>query len=150
MLFDFQDNDDLYNIDLDYFNLDKMKKLDFNTTKDSKIDLENGFYLGNAFPSIYEPYKNYKPKKVNGYSEQEKMLLRIQELDFLINDLSLYLDINPNDTKVFETFKKLNMELKGLKSRYYDKYEVLELCDDNKSKYTWIDEPWPWDGGYYV
>ena len=155
MLFEFNDNDDLYDLDLSYFNLDKMDKLDnnkysMNLKNSNDLDLENGYFLGNIFSNIYDPYKNYKPKKINSYSEQQKMLVRIYELDFIENDLALYLDIHPNDTKVFEIFKRVNKELENLKKKYYEKYEVLELICDNKSKYTWIDDPWPWDGGYYV
>ena len=99
---------------------------------------------------MYKPYKNFKPKKINAYSEQQKMLLRIQELDFIINDLNLYLDVYPNDMKCYELFKKYCLELESLKKKYEEKYQVLELINDTKGKYTWIDEPWPWDGGKYV
>ena len=78
------------------------------------------------------------------------MLLRLQELDFILNDLNLYLDLNPNDTRVFETFKRVAKEYDILKKRYYESYQVLELCYDTKNKYTWDSNPWPWDGGYYV
>ena len=51
-----------------------------------------------------------------------------------------------------ETFddKFERMKLDELKKKYYEKYQVLELCKDTKDKYTWINEPWPWDGGYNV
>lgn len=159
MLFELNDNN-IYDIDLDYYNLNKVD-LDLYDNKNfydikkeypkkNNIDIEKGFYLGNLFIDTYKPYKNYKPKRVNCYSEQQKLLLKIQELDFIINDLNLYLDINPKDTKMFEIFKKYCLELDNLKKKYYEKYQVLELCKDTKNKYTWISEPWPWDGGYYV
>lgn len=163
MLFEFKDND-LYDLNLDYFNLNKMDKINYgmdsNINLDKKyymqnkmnsdLNLENGFYLGNLFSDLYDPYKSYKPKKIVGYSEQQKMLLKLQELDFIINDLNLYLDLNPNDKKVYEIFKTKALEYDALKKKYYEKYQVLELCKDTKEKYTWIDNPWPWDGGYYV
>ena len=168
MLFDLN-NPEEYSIDLDLFNLkneDNMKytkdykNYDDNMkyTKDykkfddksDKLDLENGFYLGNIYVDLYKGYKNYKPKKLNAYSEQQKMLLRIYELDFILNDLNLYLDLYPNDTKMYELFKKSAMELNMLKAKYDEKYQVLELCKDVNGKYTWVDNPWPWDGGIYV
>ena len=152
MLFELDsENSDILN-NLDYFNLNKMdNKYNQNSnSKDGKIDLENGFYLGNIFVDTYKPYKNFKQKKINAYSEQEKMLLRIQELDFILNDLNLYLDINPNDSKVYNLFKKTALELESLKEKYEEKYMVLKLIDDTKGKYTWINNPWPWDGGLYV
>ena len=179
MLFELNGKDN-YDVDLDYFNLNNNDKVynfiedyknsNFNNYKNdkNKIDLENGYYLGNIFIDTYKPYKNYKPKKINAYSEQQKMLLRIYELDFILNDLNLYLDINPNDDNMFNKFKKTAIELNNLKDKYNEKYQVLELCKDVNSKYTWLDNPWPWDmdtninnkrvddlnsfmnGGYYV
>ena len=151
----FELNDNMYDINLDYFNLDKMNmnnNINYSNKnyKNSNIDLDNGFYMGNIFSKTYKPYKNYKSKKINAYSEQQKMLLRIMELDFIINDLNLYLDINPNDMNMYEIFKKHTIELNNLKEKYYNKYQVLELLEDNKEKYTWVKNPWPWDGGYYV
>ena len=155
----FELNND-YNIDLEYFNLDKYdnykmnkyEKKDYNLNKYKKneMDLENGFYLGNLFTNTYEQYKNYKPKKINAYSERQKILLKLHELDFTLNDLNLYLDLNPNDMDVYEKFKKTAIEYDNLKKKYYDKYQVLELCSDTKNKYTWYNNPWPWDGDYYV
>lgn len=175
MLFELNGKDDL---NLDYFNLNNKDKVNYNfiedyennnSKNDKSIDLENGFYLGNIYVDTYKPYKNFKPKKINAYSEQQKMLLRIYELDFILNDLNLYLDINPDDNNMFELFKKIAKELNNLKDKYNDKYQVLELNKDIKNKYTWLDNPWPWDmdttnfkeqrivediyykdGGYYV
>lgn len=144
--FDFKKYDFNYNnydVDFNNYVYDKNKRI-------VNVDLEKGFYLGNIFIDSYDGYKNYKAKKINAYSEQQKMLLRIYELDFILNDLNLYLDINPNDKRLFEIFKKCAMELDVLKKKYYEKYQVLELCKDTKDKYTWISNPWPWDGGYYV
>lgn len=154
MLFELKnDNHDFYDMNLDYFNLNKIDMNKFENkyiSKNDNIDLENGFYLGNIFSDMYKPYKNYKPKRVNAYSEQQKMLLRIQELDFIVNDLNLYLDVNPKDMRVYEIFKKHSIELERLKKQYYEMYQVLELLCDTNGKYTWINDPWPWDGGYYV
>ena len=155
----FELNNDNYDLNLDYFNLknnnnNKITKYDFkkeiNYENKNNIDLENGYYLGNLFVDTYKPYKNYKPKKINAYSERQKMLLKLQELDFILNDLNLYLDINPNDRNIYETFKKTALEYDILKKKYYDKYQVLELCSDTKNKYTWYKNPWPWDGDYNV
>lgn len=114
--------------------------------RDNKIDLKNGFYLGNLFTDTYKPYKNKKAKKINAYSDRQKMLLRIFELDFILNDLNLYLDVNPKDNRVFDLLKKNAIELNKLKDEYNKKYQVLELCKDTNDKYTWLDNPWSWDG----
>ena len=150
MLFELN-NDYTYDMNLDYFNLNKYNiNNKINLNKNNEIDLENGYFLGNIFSNSYDQYKNYKPKKINAYSERQKMLLKLQELDFILNDLNLYLDINPNDMNMYETFKKTALEYDMLKKKYYDKYQVLELCSDINNKYTWYKNPWPWDGDYNV
>ena len=152
---------DNYNFDMNYFNIDTEgelnQKFDNNSISDmymmnneTKIDLKNGFYLGNLFIDLYKPYKNINPKKINAYSEREKMLLKIYELDFILNDLNLYLDINPKDKKIFDIFKTTALELNRLKDDYYKKYQVLDLCKDTFNSYTWLDNPWTWEDGANV
>ena len=139
-------NDMLFN-----FNMNNIKN--FDNYNNYIIELDNpydGYIKGNMYVNLYKPYKNYKPKKINAYSERQKMLLKLQELDFILNDLNLYLDINPNDMSMYEVFKKTALEYDMLKKKYYDKYQVLELCSDTKNKYTWYKNPWPWDGDYNV
>ena len=145
----FELDNDTFNLKDNYFNLTDMNNMDY-YNENNNIDLNNGFYLGNIFVNTYKPYKNYKPKRINAYSEEEKLLLRIYELDFILNDLNLYLDNNPQDKTTFEIFKKTAIELNSLKDKYYQKYQVLDLCKDTKNNYTWLDNPWPWDGGKNV
>lgn len=151
MLFELDDTNS-FDLKNNYFNLNEMNYMnnDFENYNDNNLDLDNGFYLGNIFKNTYKQYKNYKPKRINVYSNEEKLLLRIYELDFILNDLNLYLDIYPNDKKIFEIFKDTAKELNSLKDEYYNRYQVLDLCKDLKNKYTWLDNPWPWDGGKNV
>ena len=140
---------DDYNFDMNFFNLDNNinnNVYEMNImNNDEKIDLNNGFYLGNIFVNLYKPYKRINPKRINAYSEKQKMLLKIYELDFILNDLNLYLDINPKDDKMFDIFKNTALELNKLKDEYYKKYQVLDLCKDTNNKYTWLDNPWTWE-----
>ena len=111
------------------------------------LDHKEGLMLGNMYKDEYKPYKNYVQKKVTAMNEKDRMLLKIQELDFAINDLSLKLDINPNDTELYNLFRNYAMELKTWCDKYSKEFEVLELIKDVNGKYTWIKNPWPWDGG---
>ena len=143
-----------YDVKEDYYELNKINnildKVDNTVMNNEQIDLNNGFYLGNAFIDTYKSYKNYRPKKIDTYTEEQKILLHIYELDFILNDLNLYLDIYPDDKNIFDTFKTVARKLNDLKDIYYEKYQVLDLCKDLKNKYTWLNDPWPWDGGKNV
>ena len=106
-----------------------------------------GLNKGNLFPDSYIPYKKYVYTiKVNG--KREEMLLKIQALTFAIIDLELYLDLHPTETSKLELIRKYQKELNELKDIYSKEYNPLNLCDmNNKEKFTWINNPWPWDRG---
>lgn|SRR5574344_753282 len=134
------------------FNIDdeKLFKEYFNLEQDSNntqiLNPKEGLILGNMSYDMYKPYKNYKPRELVACSEQDKLLLRIRELAFAVNDLNLHLDVFPEDCQTYNLFKTYANELNRLIKEYSDKYEVLELNNDLKGKYTWYIGKWPWEG----
>lgn len=132
------------------FNIDdNMMLSDFFNMLPKKTQILNpkeGLILGNMFIETYKPYKNYKPCEYTACTEQEKLMLRIQELSFALNDLNLYLDINPNDTDCFNLFKTYAQELNRCKEKYENEYNVINLNDDVNNCYSWYKNPWPWEG----
>lgn len=150
MLFEINGNNSNFDdIAFEYFNLPKNYMNDYNgmSGMSNVLDPSNALMLGNSYKDEYKPYKNYQQKIITVNSQREKMLLKIQELDFAINDLNLKLDINPNNMELYNLFKKYALELKKLGEKYSQDVEVLELIKDVNGKYTWINNPWPWDGG---
>lgn len=145
MLFEINSNNSSFDdIGFEFFNL----PMDMSSTRPSSVvDPSTALALGNLYSDEYEKYKNYTQKRLVASNDREKMLLRIQELDFAINDLSLKLDVEPNNFELYEMFRKYALELKDLCEKYSKKYEVLELIKDTNGSYTWIKNPWPWDGG---
>ena len=124
------------------------------STESPKIfPVNEGFIRGNMYINEYKPYKNYTPMRLKGRNEREMLLLRIYELDFAINDFNLYLDLHPNDSRIYEEFKKCVKESKKLKSEYEEMYGPLCLTEDDYKNYKWDENPWPWDkmgGSMYV
>lgn len=106
-----------------------------------------GFMLGNMFKDEYDAYKNYKVQRLNATNEKGALLLMIYEFDFAINDLSLKLDLNPNDKELYELFRKFTMEEKRLVTMYENKYGPLELCESDYENYEWYKGKWPFEGG---
>jgi len=115
-------------------------------SKEEILTPEEGFIIGNMFYNLYQPYKNYKPQRITPKSEQEALFLKIQELDFAVNDLGLYLDLNPKNEKVLHLYKKYVKELRESMNLYCEKYEPLTVLDDYKEGFDWIKNPWPWEG----
>ena len=114
--------------------------------KDNTLySLDEGFLKGNLFKNLYDPYKNYEIKKIIPRTEEELLEYNIYKLCFAINDLNLYLDINPNDKEMYELFKKYVEQYKKYLHEYEMKHHVIELTDDTLGKYTWVNNPWPWE-----
>lgn len=139
MLFD---KDGFYNPILD-FKPEAVEVIDTNTTL---YDAKESLRLGNTFPSLYKPYKNYNPVKLKGSNERENCLLEIQMLDFVITDLNLYLDIHPNDEYVYRLFKQYVNDCKKKKEVYVKRFGPLSI-DDLSVGNDWSKGVWPWEEG---
>lgn len=117
-----------------------------NKKEDKKIyDLKEALRKGNLFPGIYQQYKNYVPREIKVSTEREKCLLEIQELDFSISDLNLYLDLNPNDKYLYDVFKRYTEECKKKKDYYTKVFGPLTL-NELTEDYEWSTGVWPWEG----
>ena len=111
------------------------------------FDCEEGFMYGNMFKNEYDSYKNYKPVKLESKTDVGKLLLMIYEYDFALNDLSLYLDLHPEDMEVYKLFKRYAEEQRKYVDIYEKKFGPMELDDSNYSNYLWYEGPWPFIGG---
>ena len=122
----------------------------FNVKNDNNVklfDYEEGFKYGNMFKSEYDSYKNYRPVQLESNTEVGRLLLKIYEYDFALNDLSLYLDLHPEDTDVYKLFKKYTEEQRKYVDMYEKKYGPMELDNSDYSSYMWDEGPWPFIGG---
>ncbi len=108
---------------------------------------KEGLMYGNMFRNEYDQYKNYHVTKINALTDKEELLLKIYEYDFALNDLSLYLDLHPDNDYVYNQFRKYTEESKKCIDLYEKKYGPLELCDSNYTSYMWEKGPWPFEGG---
>lgn len=121
----------------------------FNHDNSNNVNLyssKDGLILGNMFKDEFKGYKNYKPNKIIANSEKEELLLKIYEYDFALNDLSLWLDIHPDDNKIYNYFRKYTEELRELVKLYESKYGPMELDFSDYEKYQWYKGKWPFEG----
>ena len=84
----------------------------------------------------------------NNLTNQCEMLKQIQEVDFAIIDLNLFLDTHPNCAEALELFTKLSATSKSLKIDYQSKYGPLYVAKSSaQTPFEWV-EPcykWPWE-----
>ena len=107
---------------------------------------EEGFNKGNLYQNLYSKYKNHV-YKLNVSNKKDELLLKIQMYTFALKDLILYLDIKPTDQSILKEYTITKETLKELKENY--EKEFGPLCNTNveSDKWTWINNPWPWDKG---
>ena len=153
MLFDNNDvNLDFTFLDLaNLTNSQSMPKMDMNTP--NILPAKEGFLRGNMFKNEYKPYKNLTYIDIRPQSDIEAKLFNVMQFSFAINDLNLYLDLHPDDTKVVRLFEELVKEEKQAKKEYMEQYGPLTVTKVKGDKFDWIESPWPWDdlgGNMYV
>ncbi len=122
----------------------------FNMNDDNSSNVfsaRDGLMHGNMFKNEYVPYKNYKVAKLESNNEKGLLVLKIYEYNFALNDLSLYLDLHPNDNQIYSLFKQYTEEQRACVDLYEKKYGPMELDDSDYSSYMWYKEPWPFVGG---
>ena len=90
----------------------------------------------------------YDEKPNNNPESQSDMLRRIQEIDFAIIDLNLFLDTHPHCNEALELFTKLSATSKSLKHDYQSKYGPLYVTKaSGTAPFEWVDKcyKWPWE-----
>ena len=127
------------------FDYDMLMNLsNINNNNNSLVDEQTGLLRGNMFENEYKPYKNYNPSKLNIKNE---ILEKLCEANFAIIDLNLYLDLNPNDERIYNIYKNYVDNFEKIKKLYEQNYGPLEITCVESDSYNWINNPWPWDGG---
>lgn len=113
----------------------------------NNLDLYNpyeGFLKGNAFKNQYVPYKDYKVAKINFNSEKDEMLFNISEYSFMMHEMNLYLDVNPNNQEALDKFNEYRNKTNELITQYERKYGPLMVNEsDTNRSFNWVDK-WPW------
>lgn len=80
---------------------------------------------------------------------QEQLLRFIYEVDFALDDVGLFLDTHPTDSKALEYYNQYKTLLHEAMKEYSENYGPLLQSDVNsENKWAWVSEPWPWEGVY--
>lgn len=135
---------DYYNYTNNNYNKPNYKE-DVNSSK--LYDPYQGFIRGNMFPNLYNSYKLNNPINLDPTNEKEEMLIYLDYLCFAAHDISLYLDIYPNDKDMIEAFSKYRSEEQTVRREYEKKYGPLEVNSVANTVYPWAwdNKPWPWE-----
>lgn len=77
---------------------------------------------------------------------RRKLMRELSAYDFVLDELTLYLDSHPNDKNALKMFSQASQKAKELRMRYVQTYGPL-TPSENRSDDTWewIKGPWPWE-----
>ncbi|CAM5219175.1 Spore coat protein JB OS=Ureibacillus acetophenoni OX=614649 GN=SAMN05877842_108139 PE=4 SV=1 [Ureibacillus acetophenoni] len=78
--------------------------------------------------------------------EYYKLLEEIQAIDFVIVELSLYLNTHPHDMEAIKQFNEASHHSMLLKIEFEKQFGPLMNFGKSYSNYPWDvdDSPWPW------
>ena len=96
---------------------------------------------GTLFPGLDLPFKN-----VVNDALPDSPLHELMAIDFVADELELYLDTHSDDREAFamyQTFLALRQEARERYARSCGPITQQDLL--GAERYTWLDAPWPWE-----
>lgn len=80
-------------------------------------------------------------------NDQMAFLKRLQEVEFVLVELQLYLDTHRDDQRALMEYNQYSRQLEVLKKQYELQYGPLLNFGFSPSQYPWrwLDGPWPWE-----
>jgi spore coat protein JB len=75
-----------------------------------------------------------------------KQLLELQSIDFVLVELTLYLDTHPTDMSALQQFNHFSSKRKEIAADYEERFGPLLQFGLSYSRYPWqwSQDPWPW------
>ena len=79
---------------------------------------------------------------------REMMLKQVNETGFAVVDSNLYLDTHPCDAAAINYHNQMAEAYRRALADYEAQFGPLRASDSSNTQYwTWVNGPWPWEGG---
>lgn len=80
-------------------------------------------------------------------NSMEELLNKINDYEFTLIDINLFLDTHPSDKKALADYNTYAAELATLKNRFIKEYGPLQNFGNSTSEgsWKWNSQAWPWD-----
>ena len=96
---------------------------------------------GTLYPGLELPFMGM----VNN-DRKDSPLAQLMAMNFVLVELTEYLDTHPEDTEALEMFKKYARMYRDGREAYEANYGPLILTHAGGEKqFNWTKDPWPWD-----
>lgn len=105
-------------------------------------DKDEALVRGTLFPGLDLPFMDY----VASGTLEDTPLYELMALDFVTQELALYLDTHAGDRDAFETWKCFTELAEEGRRRYAERFGPLKRAQTAMfDSWVWPDEPWPWE-----
>lgn len=79
---------------------------------------------------------------------REQLLCWLDAISLAVYDTALFLDTHPEDQEALNYYHENNKLRKQLLNEYSEMFGPLTMDKvDDTNRWTWVDHPWPWEGG---
>lgn len=96
---------------------------------------------GTLFPGLNLPFRNHIPNRAIA----ESPLGEIMIMSFAVAELGLYLDTHPEDKEALLLHNNYVRLLRNAVEVYEREIGPLTQQAVMEGKFTWIQDPWPWE-----
>lgn len=105
-------------------------------------DAPEAIVKGTLFPGLDLPFMDY----VATGTLDNTPLAELMALDFVTQELALYLNTHADDAEAFETWKCFTELAKEGRERYVQRFGPIQRSDTAMfDSWVWINDPWPWE-----
>ena len=79
-------------------------------------------------------------------NERKDWLRSIQQYDFALYELQLYLDTHPDCTAAMHQYRKYKAMKQAAVDQFVRLYgPIIAEQSDTENQWNWIQNPWPWE-----
>ncbi len=79
-------------------------------------------------------------------NDRHELLCTIQQYDFALYDLQLYLNSHPKCAEAMRKYRKYKALRQAAEEQFIKLYgPITAEQSDTENKWNWIDDPWPWE-----
>ena len=78
----------------------------------------------------------------------KQWMRKLQQLDFALQELTLYLDVYPECGRALEQFRRLRDERESVLREYQEQCGAVYATGNRGDRWEWTDSPWPWQNDF--
>lgn len=106
-----------------------------------KYEPQKALIRGTLYPGLDLPFKGM----VNNDDKSCTPLGQLQTLDFILQELALYLDTHRDDKEALALYRNFQQVYRNSLAEYEKMYGPITRTVGCDHDFRWLDDPWPWE-----